>query len=174
MDEQTLRLAMTRYGSQVYRVAWSYSLSRLTADDVYQETFLELWRTQKAFVDADHLRNWLLRVAANKSKDILRSKRRKAELLTDPHDMEANDCGFEDSAEGDASVWGFVARLPRDMRVAVVLYYGEGYSTEEIAGICRCSPTTVRTRLHRARRRLRKMLEGGSRAGIPRAIAAGE
>ncbi len=172
MDERALSLAMEKYGGQVYRVAWSYALSRPTADDVYQETFLELWKTQKVFTDADHMKYWLLRVAANKSKDILRRTKRKAELLTDPHDMESRGPDVSRDAD-DTGVWEVVALLPRDMRVAIILHYGEGYSTDEIARICRCSPTTVRTRLHRARKRLEKMLEGGSHAAVSRAINAG-
>lgn len=46
------------------------------------------------------------------------------------------------------------------MRVVVVMHYCEGYSTEEIADICGCAHATDRTRLFRARRKLRNMLEG--------------
>ena len=50
--------------------------------------------------------------------------------------------------------------LPADLRTAVWLHYVEGYGTDEIAEIVNCRPATVRTRLHRARKKLQTELEG--------------
>ena len=59
----------------------------------------------------------------------------------------------------DADIWEVVGALPPDLRIPVHLFYVEGYATEEIARITGCRPSTVRTRLHRAREQLRNMLE---------------
>ena len=59
----------------------------------------------------------------------------------------------------DGSLWQAVQALPRDQREAVVLFYYEDLSTEEIAGIVGAAPGTVRVRLSRAREQLRKRLE---------------
>ena len=61
---------------------------------------------------------------------------------------------------GAAELWDAVARLPEKLRIPIHLYYAEGYSTEEIAGLLDIPAATVRTRLRRARNRLRDTLEG--------------
>ena len=61
---------------------------------------------------------------------------------------------------GAAELWEAVARLPEKLRTAVHLYYAEGYSTEEIAGLLDIPAATVRTRLRRARNKLHDLLGG--------------
>ena len=61
---------------------------------------------------------------------------------------------------GAAELWDAVARLPEKLRVLIHLYYAEGYSTEEIAGLLDIPAATVRTRLRRARKRLKDLLGG--------------
>ena len=57
-------------------------------------------------------------------------------------------------------LWAAVAGLPEKLRIPVHLYYGEGYSTEEMAVMLGVPAATVRTRLHRARERLKNLLGG--------------
>ena len=108
-----------------------------------------------AFRDDEHLKAWLLRVTVNCCNDLRRSAwfRHTAPLeaapdaaapLTDSHD----------------ELWQAVHALPDDLRVVVWLHYVEGYGTDEIAPLVGCRPATVRTRLHRARKKLRLELEG--------------
>ena len=56
-------------------------------------------------------------------------------------------------------LWKALAKLPDEQRMATVLYYIEGYGTAEIARVLGCSPITVRTRLARARKGLRALLD---------------
>jgi RNA polymerase sigma-70 factor (ECF subfamily) len=62
--------------------------------------------------------------------------------------------------ESRVEVWETVASLPEKLRIPVHLYYGEGYSTEEIAAMTGVPAATVRTRLYRAREKLRNLLGG--------------
>ena len=61
---------------------------------------------------------------------------------------------------GAAELWEAVARLPEKLRTPVHLHYAEGYSTDEIAGLLDVPAATVRTRLRRARMKLRDLLGG--------------
>ena len=63
-------------------------------------------------------------------------------------------------ADERAEVWDAVAHLPEKLRTAVHLYYAEGYSTEEIAALLGVPAATVRTRLRRARMKLKDLLGG--------------
>ena len=87
-------------------------------------------------------------------KRLLPKKRRPVLALADLPETAA------EPDSGAAELWDAVARLPEKLRIPIHLYYAEGYSTEEIAGLLDIPAATVRTRLRRARNRLRDTLEG--------------
>lgn len=150
-----LAQAMERHGDAVYRLALCRLGSRADAEDVFQEVFLRLLRDTTAFEDEEHLKAWLLHVTASRCSDL-----RRAAWFRHTAPLEA----LPDAAapEGDdyAALWQAVAALPARLRAPVYLHYVEGYGTEEIARITGCKPATVRTRLHRARKQLKQILEG--------------
>ena len=90
----------------------------------------------------------------NRCNDLHRFRLRRPVLaLADLPEMEAE-------ADGGTELWDAVARLPEKLRLPIHLYYAEGYSTEEIAGLLDIPAATVRTRLRRARNRLKDSLGG--------------
>lgn len=147
--------AMERCGDAVYRLALCRLDSRADAEDVYQEVFLRLLRDTTGFRDAEHLKAWLLRVTVNCCNDLRRSAwfKRTAPLEAAPDTAAPMDDGHDE-------LWQAVRALPDDLRTAVWLHYVEGYGTDEIAQMVGCRPVTVRTRLHRARKKLKLELEG--------------
>lgn len=152
-DKAELCAAMDAHGSMVYRLALCRLGSRSDAEDVYQDVFLRLFQDETCFTDDAHLRAWLIRVTLNDCRDLRRSAwfRRRAPL----EDWAA----APPVPEGYADLWNAVASLPEELRTAIYLYYVEGYDTEEVASLTGCRPATVRTRLHRARKRLKQQLE---------------
>ncbi|OLA46298.1 MAG: hypothetical protein BHW34_01675, partial [Firmicutes bacterium CAG:176_59_8] len=81
-EEQFTPLAQ-RYMDTVYRVAYSYLRSPSDADDVTQDVLIQLYKTDKAFESDAHLKNWLIRVTVNRSKNVLRAPWHKAEDIAD-------------------------------------------------------------------------------------------
>ena len=153
--EILLRNAMEHHGVVVYRLALCRMQSVQDAEDVYQEVFLRLLDQNAASWDEEHLRAWLLWCTVNRCNDLHRFRLRRPVLaLADLPEMEA------EVDSGAAELWDAVARLPEKLRIPIHLYYAEGYSTEEIAGLLDIPAATVRTRLRRARKRLKDMLEG--------------
>ena len=153
--EILLRNAMEHHGVVVYRLALCRMQSVQDAEDVYQEVFLRLLDQDAAAWDGEHLRAWLLRCTVNRCNDLHRFRLRRPVLaLADLPEMET------EVDSGAAELWDAVARLPEKLRIPIHLYYAEGYSTEEIAGLLDIPAATVRTRLRRARNRLRDTLEG--------------
>lgn len=154
MQEDFLHAAMDRYGPAVYRLALCRLQNRADAEDVCQDVFLQLLRRGDASWDGEHTKAWLLRAALRRCTDVKRRWLRHPVLpLEEIADMGA----LEEEA---AELWEAVAALPAPMRMAVHLYYAEGYQTEEIALLMGCPAATVRTRLRRAREKLRGLLEG--------------
>ena len=154
-SEILLRNAMEHHGAAVYRLALCRMQSVQDAEDVYQEVFLRLLHQDAAAWDGEHLRAWLLRCTVNRCCDLHRFRLRRPVLaLEELPELEA------DAGSAAAELWEAVARLPEKLRMPVHLYYAEGYSTDEIAGLLDVPAATVRTRLYRARMKLRDLLGG--------------
>lgn len=147
--------AVRRWGDAVYRLALARMGNRTDAEDIVQTVFVRFIVREEGFSDDEHAKAWLLRVAANCCCDVQRSawSRYRAPLDEEPEE-----------ADGEAARWGdlweAVGSLPVEQRVVVHLFYEEGYRIEEIARIVDAKPATVRVRLHRARRALRRLLGG--------------
>ena len=143
-----------KYIDTVFRIALNYLKNRTDAEDVCQNVFLALLTEKKDFQSDDHLRNWLIRVAINECKKMLRSPWRKKESLDD----HIPSMPFPEPQHSD--LYYCVMALPVHYRVPLYLHYYEGYSTDEIGKILSLPGATVRTRLHRARQLLQKELKG--------------
>ena len=149
--EQFTRVART-YMDTVYRVALNYMKSPDAADDITQEVFLRLLRTETLFVSEEHIRNWLIRVTINECKRDLASRWRRVE----PLEAYAEKLSF--SSEENSETYRIVMRLPRKYRMVIYLHYYEGYSTAEIAQMLGSKQSTVCTQLERGRKLLKTML----------------
>ena len=120
-------LALRRHGDAILRLAFSYLHRRDEAEDVLQDTLLQYLKKAPPFSSAEHEKAWLLRVAANLSKNRLRYwQRHPQEELSDLLPAENEDPRMEE-------VWDSVKALPPKYRVVVHLYYYEQYTTVEIA-----------------------------------------
>ena len=163
MTNKTPEQLVRTYGAMVYRLAYAQTRSRHDADDVFQDVFLQVVRRCPQFDSEAHEKAWLIRVTLNRLKSHWRAAWRR-------HVVPLDDCipfpAPEDSALDEA-----LRRLAPKYRAAVHLYYYEGYSAEEIARMSGEKPSTIRTRLTRARAQLRDLLKGENddelRADLP-------
>ena len=160
MTEQTLRTAMAEYGDTVYRLALCRTQSIPDAEDVYQDGFLALLRQQAEGWEAGRMKAWLIRTTLNRCTDLHRFRLRRPVLPLD----EALTCPVDEAA---AELWEAVGVLPEKLRTAVHLYYAEGYQAEEIAAMLGVPAATIRTRLRRAREKLKSVLGGMEDAEQP-------
>ena len=154
MEPWELEETAAQYGDSIYRVALQYTMQPADAEDVLQEVLLERYWTEQAFGSPEHERRWLLRVAVNKSRNLLRAGRRRRTVPLD--EAAALSAPEEPSFR---ALYDAVLALPRNQRLTVDLYYYEGYSTEEIGALLGVRPATVRTWLRRARLKLKTLLK---------------
>lgn len=146
---------MKTYGDTVYRLALCRMQNITDAEDVYQDVFLRLMKQDIDSWDAEHMKAWLIRTTLNRCADLHRFRLRRPVLsLEEVPELASN------MDEPGIEVWEAVNRLPEKLRIPVHLHYGEGFSTEEIAVMTGVPTATVRTRLHRAREKLRDLLGG--------------
>lgn len=158
-----------RHQSSVYSLCLRLLGSPHSAEDATQETFLSAYRALGSF-GGGNVRSWLLRIAANESKDELRRRKRKdsAGSLNQMFDNQEVPIEVPDGAETIESMverqelaeglQQLLLLLPFDQRQAIVLADVQGFHYEEIATATDTSIGTVKSRIHRARERMRKLL----------------
>ena len=146
MTEEEFIHAVERYGDTIYRVAYSCLKNRADAEDVMQDTLLKLYREQRGFESEEHRRRWLIRVAVNQAKSLLRSSWFRRTI---PLDEQLDQPVFDRPEESE--LFEQVMALPKNYRLALYLYYYEGYQVREVAELMRANLSTVQTWLMRAR-----------------------
>ena len=172
-DRQEFARLVDAYSPAIYRLALKMLGDAQDAEDVLQNTFLQAFRHLAGFEGRSSLSTWLYRIAANEALMLLR-KRRPETTLTDslPEEPDAPDepvefsercCLPEEellSAEARRHLDEAIRRLPESLRVVFLLRDIEGLSIQETAEALNLSETAVKTRLLRARLRLRETLSG--------------
>ena len=144
--------ALDTYGNAILRCAYNYLHNMADAEEILQETLLKILTSAPNFESEEHKKGWLLRVAANLSKNRLEYNALRA------YDELSEDLA-EEGREDLSFVWEAVKDLPTQFREVIHLHYYEGYSTEEIAKILGRNPSTVRSDLRRGREKLKTILK---------------
>ena len=158
-----------RYERDIYNLCYRLLGERQAAEDATQEAFLSAYRSLDSYAGGN-VRSWLLRIAANKSKDELRRRARKdraasLDQMFDtigapveiPDDAKDASRSLED-AELSELLRLLLLELPEDQRQAVVLVDLMDHKYHEAAEVLGVSPGTVKSRIHRGRAKLRALL----------------
>ena len=156
MTDPEFQSAFHGHKDVLYRFAYRMTGSEATAEDVVQDCFLALWRNPAAYDPGrGALRAFLLGVVRN-----LLLKRWRGERAYDSLEDDSSVCGpldLEDRERADA-VASAIGMLPPLQREAVILAEYEDMPLEEIARATGSELAAVKSRLHRARQNLRRML----------------
>lgn len=154
-DAQKVSLAesaLDRHGNAILRLAYSYLHNQSDAEDILQDTLLKYMQAASTFEGEEHEKAWLLRVAANLSKNKIQyNKIRETDELEET--LVAED------REDLSFVWNVVKTLPPKYRGVIHLYYYEGYPTKEISAILKRKESSIRSDLKRGRERLKESLK---------------
>ncbi len=156
--EEHLTRLMKTYGNQVLRVCYLYLRDHSLAQDASQTTFLKAWQALHTVRDTATEKAWLMRIAVNTCKTMLRS--REYRLYAQSPDMEELTLAAPENTSPDDTVLLTVLALPEKYREVVTLFYYQNLTSQEIARILRVPQATVLTRLKRARKILQSKLKG--------------
>ena len=153
-DERAFGELVRRHERRVFRLAGRFFRRREDVEEVAQETFLLVWRKLDGYRASAPFEHWLTRVCLNCCYQRLRRAKPPADELVDdvavapPHDPSAR-----------LEVDRLLRRLPPADRFVLLLLDGEGWSVDEIADRLGWTGVNVKVRAHRARKRLRRVLE---------------
>ncbi len=134
----------------LYRVSASILHGHSDREDAIQETIFKALRKREKLRDDGAMKSWVTRILVNECYLILRRQKRERprEILPEPKPQPG----------ADPEAFELLFALDDSLRLPMVLYYVEGYSVKEIAGILRVSQGTVKSRMARARRLMKAEL----------------
>lgn len=169
-DPVATRLVIRRNNQRLFRAAWSILKNRSEAEEAVQEAYLKAFTAIDRFQGDAALSTWLTRIVVNEAISRTRAARRRAEMLRkeglavmeDHRATPVSLAGAPDAALARRELGGVlqaaIAKLPEPFRLVFVLWEVEEAGAEEIAAVLGIPEQTVRTRLFRARRKLRAEL----------------
>lgn len=146
-----------RHCGRVYALCLRLTADAGSAEELTQEAFVRAWRRLGSFRAASSFGTWLHRLAANLSIDALRARQRWHQRFIGGELPEASSAPADPAAAVDLE--RAIATLPPRARAVFVLHDVEGYRHREIARMCGLSVGTSKAHLHRARRKLREVLD---------------
>lgn len=164
-DAPSFDALVDRYARDLYGFLYRFVGDAALADDLVQETFLQIHVAADSFDLARPLKPWLYTIAANKARDLLRSRVRRQERSLDaPGGGRDSELSLADVAEAATEapdqrsdvnderhrVRALIARMPEHLRVILILGYYQQLPYAEIAEILGIPVGTVKSRLHSA------------------------
>lgn len=155
LSEMELERMIDQHGDGLLRVCLLYLKDYGLAEDAVQETFLRAYRSWDKFEGRSSEKTWLTSIAINVCRTMLRSPWRKRVAGEEALEL----LRTEDPVMYDPTVARAVMRLPKDQRVAVILFYVQDMKIREIAQALEIPQATVSSRLNRARGKLRAELK---------------
>ena len=171
-EEAAFSEIVSRYKNGLYAFLRMFLNRRELVEDVFQETFLQLFNSRESFDTSRALRPWLFTIAANKAKDALRKWQRKNAIpigtMTDSEEMSFDD--MLNSVSSDSTmpydqlqkdetalrVRRIISDMPENLREILVFAYFNRFSYKQMAEILSIPIGTVKSRLHTAVSRFSK------------------
>ena len=139
----SIEKAIEKYSDMLFRVCLIMLRNESDAEDAVQETFLKYLEKSPEFNSNEHEKAWLLKVANNKCKDIIRYRKKSVSTCVD---------SVNDSYETEVdSLSEILMKIPEKFRIVLTLYHIEDYKVNEIAAMIGKTPSAVKMRLKKGR-----------------------
>jgi RNA polymerase sigma-70 factor, ECF subfamily len=165
-EEAAFRELVNRYKNSLYAFLRQFLNRHDLVEDVFQETFLQLFASRESFDRSRPLRPWLFTIAANKAKDALRKWQRTSAVpigtMADSQELSFDDMlntvtsdstmPYEQLQRNETAsrVGRIVAEMPDNLREILILAYFQKFSYKQMAEILGIPIGTVKSRLHTA------------------------
>lgn len=154
MTENDFTYALQRNSQRLFLIALSFTKSTHDAEDIIQNVFLKLWKYSRAFQNEEHMDKWLTAVCVNESKNYIKLFFRN-HLNIDDTEIVSPEI-FDTSRQRD--LFNAVMELPKKERTVIHLFYYEDLPVKDIAVLLKIKEAAVKTRLSRARNKLKERL----------------
>lgn len=153
---------MTDYGQGVLELVYSYVKNRVVAEDLTQEIFIKCYKSLASFHGEANIKTWLWRIAINHCKDYLRSWHYRNLEMMETEEIIIDSISVEQIVvEKDEReiLLNKVLQLPVKYRELIYFYYYEDLTIKEIEQITRINSNTIKSRMRRAKKLLKELLQ---------------
>lgn len=154
---EVLENLIQQYGNSVLRMCYLYLKDYHLAEDVTQETFIQVYEKYGTFENRASIKTWIMQIAINRCKNQMRTQWFKRESLNVIPEIAVND--FYDEIFKKGTLLSEIMKLPIKYREVILLYYYQELSVKEISIVLNVKTTTIMQRLKRAREQLKPHLE---------------
>lgn len=151
---------LLKYEKKIFNYTYRLTSNTADAEDLVQETFLRLYDKRNTLAPEKGAKNWLYKVATNAAYDIFRKRKRAGEVFLEENDELETKPGDSPyyHIERIKDIESALACLRPEYRSALLLFYKEGFSYEEIAVLLDAPLNTVKTYIRRGKENLKKSL----------------
>lgn len=160
-DNQAFTELIMNIQMDLYKIAKAKIKDDDDINEAVQETIIKAYSSIKKLKDEKYFKTWIIRILINECNNIYKKKRvNKIEEYNENVIKEA-DTDIINSKINNLDFFILIDKLNEDEKIVVVLFYLEEYSTKDIGKILKISENTIRTRLSRARKKLKRLIDGG-------------
>ena len=152
--EKDIREAVTKYSDMLYKICIVILCNEQDVQDAIQDTFCRYLEKKPRFRDEEHEKAWLIRVATNICRDMIRFRIRHPKISIDELEHSL-------AAPEQKETLRELLELPVKQKTVIYLHYVEGYRIKEIADILKITEGAVKMRLRRGKEQMQSIVEGG-------------
>lgn len=159
----------TCHYKRLYHICFSMTRDAYLAEDIVQETFIKAMKKAETIIDEEKAGAWLSVIARRTALDVIRKERRKAAVPMEQDMLECLGVATKQNVEQEVEsgfaaeeITGAVKKLTGSYRDILLLKIDRGLKEREIAAMLNLNPSTVKTRIFRARKQLKMMVQMGA------------
>ena len=164
VPEYDIETLIRQYGNDVLRTAYMYVKDIHTAEDIFQDVFIKVNQKLSTFEGNSSIKTWIIRITINACKDYLKSawNRRVVPMMEYQEDAIISETDYDEVEKRDSKelIKKSVLSLPAKYKDIVLCVYFQDMSITEAAKTLNIAEGTAKSRLSRARQRLKSILEG--------------
>ncbi len=158
-NEEEFNLLILSVQKEMYLIAKSKLKNEEDIADAIQETIFSCYRNLKKLREPKFFKTWLIKILLNECNKIYK-KRRKNHISYEEQEMEKY-VTAQDNSLDNINFEILIRNLSNDEKLILTLYYYLGYSTKEISKIISLNENTIKSKMHRAKLKLKDQYEGG-------------
>ncbi len=164
VPEYDIETLMRQYGNDVLRTAYMYVKDIHTAEDIFQDVFIKVNQKLATFEGNSSIKTWIIRITINTCKDYIKSawNRRVVPMMEYQEDAIVSETDYDEVEKKDTKelIKKTVLSLPAKYKDVVLCVYFQEMTITEAAQTLNIAEGTAKSRLSRARLKLKSMLEG--------------
>ena len=143
---------------ELYKIAKMRLSCDADIEDVIQETTIEVFKSIKKLKNASSYKSWIIKILINKCNKVY-YYRKKNQISYENLELDDFFTSHNNKSESDLEFYHLLDGLNYDERMAIILFYMEDYPIKEIAEILRTNQNTIKTRLKRAKEKIKKNIK---------------